>query len=40
VILLGFLALIAPCGGSFGFPNEIADFTGAALADHAAKTCS
>src|SRR5258705_1279358 len=32
VTLLGFLALIAPCGGSFGLPKEISDFTGAALA--------
>src|SRR5882757_9500336 len=32
VMLLGFLALIAPCGGSFGLPKEISDFTGAALA--------
>jgi hypothetical protein len=30
VMLLGFLALIAPCGGSFGLPKEIAAFSGAA----------
>src|SRR6202020_3679064 len=28
VMLLGFLALIAPCGGSFGLPNVISLFTG------------
>src|ERR1700678_564476 len=28
VTLLGFLALIAPCGGSFGLPNAISLFTG------------
>src|ERR1700752_3889471 len=28
--LLGFLALIAPCGGSFGLPKEISLFTGVA----------
>src|ERR1700722_19778728 len=28
VMLLGFLALIAPCGGSFGLPNAISLFTG------------
>src|ERR1700756_2217396 len=28
--LLGFLALIAPCGGSFGFPKLISLFTGVA----------
>jgi hypothetical protein len=33
VMLLGFLALIAPCGGSFGLPKEIAAFTGVALAE-------
>src|SRR5882672_8780046 len=32
VMLLGFLALIAPCGGSFGLPKAISLFTGAALA--------
>ena len=32
VMLLGFLALIAPCGGSFGLPKAISDFTGAELA--------
>ena len=32
VMLLGFVALIAPCGGSFGLPKEIAAFSGAALA--------
>jgi hypothetical protein len=32
VVLLGFVALIAPCGGSFGLPKEISDFTGAELA--------
>src|SRR6476659_8762699 len=32
VMLLGFVALIAPCGGSSGLPNEIAAFSGAALA--------
>src|SRR5258705_5222819 len=32
VMLLGFLALIAPCGGSFGLPKEISGLTGAALA--------
>src|ERR1700758_4169586 len=26
--LLGFLALMAPCGGSFGLPKEISLFTG------------
>ena len=31
VMLLGFLALIAPCGGSFGLPKEIGCFTGVAL---------
>src|SRR6202020_1658096 len=30
VMLLGFLALIAPCGGSFGLPNVISLFTGVA----------
>src|SRR6202035_247966 len=29
-MLLGFLALIAPCGGSFGLPNAISLFTGVA----------
>src|ERR1700738_3242447 len=28
--LLGFLALIAPCGGSFGLPKAISLFTGVA----------
>src|SRR5260370_29772214 len=32
VMLLGFLALIAPCGGLFGLPKEISDFSGVALA--------
>jgi hypothetical protein len=31
-MLLGFLALIAPCGGSFGLPNAISLFTGVAFA--------
>jgi hypothetical protein len=30
--LLGFLAFIAPCGGSFGLPKLISLFTGVALA--------
>src|SRR6266404_8587373 len=30
--LLGFLALIAPCGGSFGLPKAISLFTGVAFA--------
>src|SRR5260370_38265615 len=30
VALLGFLALIAPCGGSFGLPKLISLFTGVA----------
>src|SRR6202051_2051792 len=30
VMLLGFLALIAPCGGSFGLPNAISLLTGVA----------
>src|SRR6476660_2603692 len=30
--LLGFLALIAPCGGSFGLPKTISLFTGVASA--------
>src|ERR1700754_3255735 len=30
VTLLGFLALIAPCGGSFGLPKLISLFTGVA----------
>src|ERR1700752_3511658 len=29
-MLLGFLALIAPCGGSFGLPKLISLFTGVA----------
>jgi hypothetical protein len=29
-MLLGFLALIAPCGGSFGLPKVISLFTGVA----------
>src|ERR1700722_20207939 len=33
VMLLGFLALIAPVGGSFGLPKVISLFTGAAFAD-------
>src|SRR5258707_13230256 len=32
MMLLGFLALIAPCGGSFGLPKEISCFTGVAVA--------
>src|SRR6266436_5595525 len=32
VMLLGFLPLIAPCGGSSGLPKEIAAFCGAAVA--------
>src|SRR6266853_4093029 len=32
VMLLGFLALIAPCGGSFGLPKAISLFTGVAFA--------
>src|SRR6266850_6523790 len=32
VMLLGFLALIAPCGGSFGLPKLISLFTGVAFA--------
>src|SRR5258707_1876450 len=32
VMLLGFLALIAPCGGAFGLPKAISLFTGAAFA--------
>src|SRR6476620_5782439 len=32
LMLLGFLALIAPCGGSFGLPKLISLFTGAASA--------
>ena len=32
VMLLGFFALIAPCGGSFGLPKVISLFTGAAFA--------
>jgi hypothetical protein len=31
-MLLGFLALMAPCGGSFGLPKVISLFTGAAFA--------
>src|ERR1700733_11951401 len=30
VMLFGFLALIAPCGGSFGLPKVISLFTGVA----------
>src|SRR6201990_2575217 len=30
LMLLGFLALIAPCGGSFGLPKLISLFTGVA----------
>src|SRR5712692_6078738 len=32
VMLLGFVALIAPCGGSSGLPKETAAFSGAAVA--------
>src|SRR5712672_4809015 len=32
VMLLGFLALIAPCGGSLGLPKAISLFTGVASA--------
>src|SRR6201993_1487248 len=32
LMLLGFLALIAPCGGSFGLPKLISLFTGVAAA--------
>src|SRR5437660_3155658 len=32
LVLLGFLALIAPCGGSFGLPKLISLFTGVASA--------
>src|SRR5260370_35897622 len=32
VMLLGFLALIAPCGGSFGLPKAISLFTRVAFA--------
>src|SRR5258708_30643190 len=32
VMLLGFLALMAPCGGSFGLPKVISLFTGVASA--------
>src|ERR1700730_15630875 len=32
LMLLGFLALIAPCGGSFGLPKVISLFTGVASA--------
>src|SRR5882757_11479585 len=32
VMLLGLVALIAPCGGSFGLPKAIGCFTGVALA--------
>src|ERR1700755_2014016 len=32
VMLLGLVALTAPCGGSSGLPKEIGCFTGAALA--------
>src|SRR5258707_12331554 len=31
LMLLGFLALMAPCGGSFGLPKLISLFTGAAF---------
>src|ERR1700681_766815 len=31
VMLLGFLALMAPCGGSFGLPKAISLFTGVAF---------
>src|SRR4030088_2809091 len=31
VMLLGFLALMAPCGGSFGLPKVISLFTGVAF---------
>src|ERR1700754_2040021 len=33
LVLLGFLALIAPCGGSFGLPKLISLFTGVAASD-------
>src|SRR5438270_10075348 len=32
LMLLGFLALMAPCGGSFGLPKLISLFTGVASA--------
>src|SRR5258707_12442372 len=32
LMLLGFLALIAPCGGSLGLPKAISLFTGVAYA--------
>src|SRR5271163_4713835 len=32
VMLLGFLALMAPCGGSFGLPKLMSLFTGVAFA--------
>jgi hypothetical protein len=32
LMLLGFFALIAPCGGSFGLPKLISLFTGVAFA--------
>src|SRR6266481_4096739 len=32
VMILGFLALIEPCGGSFGLPKAISLFTGVAFA--------
>jgi hypothetical protein len=32
VMLLGFLALIAPCGGSFGLPKAMSLFTAVAFA--------
>src|SRR5437879_8378070 len=32
VMLLGLMALIAPCGGSSGLPKQIAAFSGAAVA--------
>src|ERR1700687_2324884 len=31
LMLLGFLALIAPCGGSFGLPKVVSLFTGVAF---------
>jgi hypothetical protein len=33
VTLLGFVALIAPCGGSSGLPKAIGAFTGVAFAE-------
>src|SRR6266851_1060713 len=38
VTLLGFVALIAPCGGSSGLPKETAAFSGAPMAAVAAVT--